>query len=150
VLRRDRLWLEFLGLYDQVSLLAFDARRTPFKDSAVGTLTTNVGLPNIEQPDDLLQELRRVVAGTFLAVHHFYPEDDEANAALIREVGIEPLLFRDSALECFAQAGWRVETANVCTGRALPTPTGVVLEGAGIDGLPVAETVLEWCVLVAC
>lgn len=149
VLRRDRQWLEFLGLYDQVSLLAFDARRTPFKDGMVGVLTTNVGLPNIEQPGDLLQELRRIVAGTFWAIHHFYPEDDEANAALICEVGLDALLFRGSALKCFAEAGWQVEVSNVCAGRALPTPTGVVLAGVGIDGLPVSETMLEWCVLVA-
>lgn len=151
VLRRDRQWLESLGLglYDRVSLLAFDARRTPFKDGAVGALTTNVGLPNIEQPGDLLQELRRVVAGTFLAIHHFYPEDDEANATAIREVGLAALLFRRSALECFAEAGWQVEVANECAVKARPTPTGVVLEGVGVDAFPVAETALEWCVLVA-
>jgi uncharacterized protein YbaR (Trm112 family) len=151
VLRRDRRWLEFLGLdpYDQVSLLAFDARRTPFKDGAVETLTTNLGLPNIREPGNLLQELRRIIAGTFLAVHHFYPEDDEANAAALHEVGLSTLLFHRSALECFAEAGWQVEVANVCAGKARPTPTGVVLEGAGIDAFPVVETVLEWCVLVA-
>ena len=149
VLRRDRRWLEFLGLYDQVSLLAFDARRTPFKDGVVETLTTNLGLPNIEEPGNLLQELRRIVAGTFLAVSHFYPQDDEANAAAIRRAGLGELLFQRTALECFAAAGWQVEAANVCTGRAHPTPTGVVLEGVGIDAFPVAETVLEWCVLVA-
>ena len=150
VLRRDRRWLEFLGLYDQVSLLAFDARRTPFKDGVVKTLTTNLGLPNIEEPGNLLQELRRIVAGTFLAVSHFYPQDDEANVAAIRKAGLSTLLFRPSALECFAKAGWQVEVANVCAAKARPTPTGVVLEGAGIDAFPVAETVLEWCVLVAC
>src|SRR5262249_50138157 len=48
ILRRDRRLLEFLGLYDQVSLLAVDARRTPFKNGAVATLTTNLGLPNID------------------------------------------------------------------------------------------------------
>jgi hypothetical protein len=149
VLRRDRRWLEFLGVYDQVSLLAFDARRTPFKDGAVETLTTNQGLPNIEEPGELLRELRRAVGGTFVALHHFYPEDDEPNATVLREAGLAALLFRRSALERFVEAGWQVEAANLCAGRALPTPTGVVLEGASIDGLPVAETVLEWCVLVA-
>jgi uncharacterized protein YbaR (Trm112 family)/SAM-dependent methyltransferase len=149
VLRRDRRWLESLGLYDQVSLLAFDARRTPFKGDAVETLTTNLGLPNIEEPGDLLQELRRVVSGTFLAISHFFPGDDEANAAVIREVGLSTLLFRRTALACFAAAGWQVEVANVCRGKARPTPRSALLEGAGIDGLPVAETVLEWCVLVA-
>jgi uncharacterized protein YbaR (Trm112 family) len=149
VLRRDRRWLEHLGLYDRVSLLAFDARRTPFKDGAVGTLTTNQGLPNIEEPGELLRELRRIVSGTFMALHHFYPENDEANGEVIRQAGLATLLYRRSALAGFVEAGWQVAAANPCAGRALPTPTGVVLEGAGIDGLPVAETTMEWCVLIA-
>jgi len=149
VLRRDRRWLEFLGLYDSVSLLAFDARRTPFKDDVIQTLTTNLGLPNIEQPGRLLRELRRIVGGTFLAISQFYPEDNEANAAAIRQAGLSALLFRRSTLEHFATAGWRVELANAYIGKAQPTPAGVVLEGAAIDAFPVAETTLEWCVLVA-
>ena len=56
ILRRNRHYFESFGLYDAwVSLLAFDARRTPFKDGAVKILTTNVGLPNIEEPGDLLE-----------------------------------------------------------------------------------------------
>jgi len=149
VLRRNRRWLKFFGLHDRVSLLAFDARRTPFKDGAITTLTTNLGLPNIEEPGNLLQELRRVVSGTFLAISHFYPEDDEANAAVIHQLELSPLLFRRPALKQFGAAGWQVEAANPCRGLARPTPTGVVLEGAGIDALPVAETLLEWSVLVA-
>jgi len=42
-----------------------------------------------------------------------------------------------------------VEVAAECTSEVRPTPTSVVLEGAGIDALPVAEISLEWCVLVA-
>ena len=80
VLRRNRQYFERLGLYGFVSLLAFDARRTPFKDGAVKLLTTNLGLPNIEEPGDLLKELRRIVDGVFLAISHFYPEEDEKNA----------------------------------------------------------------------
>ena len=55
VLRSDRERLKSFGLYEHVSLLAFDARRTPFKDGAVETLTTNLGLPNIEEPGNLLE-----------------------------------------------------------------------------------------------
>lgn len=65
-LRRDRWRLEFFGLYDRVSLLAFDARRTPFRDGAVEILTTYQGLLNISEPGALLRELRRIVSGTFL------------------------------------------------------------------------------------
>jgi len=149
VLRRDRRWLEFFGLYDRVSLIAFDARRTPFKDGTVETLTTNLGLPNIEEPGRLLAELRRIVSGIFLAISHFFPEDDEANAKVIREARLDPLLFRRSALDSFTAAGWQVQVANVCKGKALPTPRSELLEGAGIDALPAAQTMLEWCVLVA-
>jgi len=149
VLRRDRRWLEFLGLYERITLLAFDARRTPFKDGVVERLTTNLGLPNIEQPGTLLRELRRIVGGAFLAISQFYPEDDETNAKALREAGLSALLFRRSTLEHFAAAGWEVKLANVCSGEARPVPTGVVLEGAVIDAFPVAETSLEWCVLVA-
>ncbi|MGQ9592971.1 MAG: methyltransferase domain-containing protein [Anaerolineae bacterium] len=149
VLRRNRRWWGHLGLRERISLLALDARRTPFRDRAIATLTSNLGLPNIEHPGALLRELRRVVSGTFYAISFFYPEEDEANARLIREMGLETLLFRGPCLEAFRAAGWEVEVAHRREGRALPTPTGVVLEGAGIDALPVAETTLEWCTLVA-
>lgn len=149
VLRRDRRWLKFLGLYDRVSLLAFDARRTPFRDGAVRAMTTYLGLANIERPGDLLRELRRVVSGTFLAISHFFPEEDEANAEAIREFGLAPFLYRRSTLERFAAAGFEVGLENLQAGIARPTPTSALIEGAGIDALPVAETVLEWCVLVA-
>lgn len=149
VLRRDRRWLEFFGLYDQVSLLAFDARQMPLKDGAVGTMTTNLGLPNIEEPGDLADELRRVLRGEFLASIHFYPEDDEVNAAAIRELGLAPFLFRSSTLNLLSAAGFDVQLKNVHRGRAAPTPTSLLLDGAGIDALPVAETELEWCVLMA-
>ena len=149
VLRRNRCRFEFFGLYEQVSLLAFDARRTPFKDGAVETLTTYQGLPNIREPGDLVQELRRVVSGTFLAISHFYPGDDEVNAEVIREAQLDTLLFRPTAMECFATAGWKVEVANARFAKASPTPPSILLEGTGIDGLPVTDTMLEFCVLLA-
>lgn len=148
VLRRDRRWLEAMGLYAKVSLLAFDARRTPFRTKAIEVLTTNVGLPNIEEPGSLLRELRRVVGGRFLAITHFYPEKDDVNGRALRENGLLTL-FRARAKESFALAGWETEIVNVCRGQARPTPTSHVFEGAGIDGFPLAETVLEWCVIDA-
>lgn len=146
VLRRDRRALETVGLREYVSLLAMDARRTPFKDSAVSTMTTNLGLPNIERPGDLLAELRRVVSGEFLAITHFYPEGDAANLSVLREFGVAPLLVRESLVDLMAQAGWQVRLENIQTGRALPTPASELLEGARVDALPLAEIVLEWCV----
>ena len=149
VLRGDRAHLEMLGLYERVSLLAFDARRTPFVAGAVETMTTNVGLANIEQPGALLAELRRVVGGRFLAVSHFFPPDDITHRDILREFGMEAMLYRESALAAFHAAGWQVTVVNSCRCRALPTPASELLDGARIDGLPVAETEFEWCVVVA-
>ena len=149
VLRGDRKYLEWLDLYERVSLLAFDARRTPFIDGAVQTMTTNVGLANIEQPGTLLAELRRAVGGQFLAISHFFPPEDVANGRLIREFGMEGLLFREALLAQFAVAGWQVEVGNARVARAEPTPASELLDGARVDGLPVAETDLEWCVVAA-
>jgi uncharacterized protein YbaR (Trm112 family) len=149
VLRRDRRYLQFLGLYDHVCLLAFDARRTPFKDGVIPVLTTNLGLPNVEEPGRLLEELRRVVGGALLAITHFFPEDDEPNREVIRGAGLEPLLYRQSALDQFTRAGWDVEVKNAHFAAARPTPPSELIEGARADGLPVADTTLEWCVLHA-
>jgi uncharacterized protein YbaR (Trm112 family) len=147
VLRHDRQRLEHSGVYDAVSLLAFNARRTPFKTGSVATLTTNLGLPNIEAPGALLTELRRIVAGVFLAISHFYAESDEANAPAIRAAQLDTLLYKHSALERYHAAGWAVDVKNARIGAAQPTPKSNVVEGASIDGLPVAATNLEWCVL---
>ncbi|MBA7499142.1 2-methoxy-6-polyprenyl-1,4-benzoquinol methylase, mitochondrial [subsurface metagenome] len=149
ILRRNRRWLEFFSLYERVSLLAFDARRSPFKDGAIKMMTTNLGLINIEEPDNLLSELRRVVSGKFFAISHFYQVDDEINAEAIKKLGVDQFLFRNSALESFYSAGWQVKMENMMIGKAWPTPKGEVIEGAGIDAFPVTETKLEWGVLAA-
>lgn len=149
ILRRNRQWLEFFGLYERVSLLAFDARRSPFKDEAIEVMTANLGLINIKKPENLLIELRRIVSGKFFAISHFYSEDDEVNAETIKKFGMDKFMFKNSALESFRAAGWQVKMENMMIGKACPTPKGEVIEGAGIDAFPVTETKLEWGVLVA-
>lgn len=149
VLQQARRRLEWRGVYEYVSLLVFDARLTPFKTGMVRMLTTNLGLANIREPRNLLQELRRIVGGRLFAISVFYPENDDANAQRISELGLATLLFRRSALNCFENAGWKIKVVNSCFGKARPTPLGVVLEGATIDTLPVAETTLEWCTAIA-
>ena len=149
VLQRNLRYLKSAGLYNQVSLLAFDARRTPFKNGIIGHLTTNLGLPNIEHPGSLLEELHRIVSGDFLAITHFFPEEDEINAKVIYEAGLDQLLYRKTAMKQFSDAGWNVNIRNICKGIAQPTPEGKIFKGTRIDGLPVTETILEWCVVEA-
>ena len=149
VLRRDRSILKKRGLYDRVSLLAFDARKTPFRDRSVETMTTLLGLPNIEKPGALLQELRRIVSGRLMAISQFYPADDEVNLAVLRQYGLEEAMLRDKAMRSMERAGWTAALRNPCRGVARPTPTGKILAGAAIDALPAAETTLEWGVIEA-
>jgi uncharacterized protein YbaR (Trm112 family) len=148
-LRRARRMFEFLDLAPYVSFLAFDARLTPFRDGSIKTMTTNLGLPNIENPGRLLHELNRITDGTFLAISHFFPVEDESNRKAIEAAGLDPLLYRQSAMQQFASAGWSVSVENACVAQSLPTPASTLFEGARADGLPVAPTQLEWCVLRA-
>jgi hypothetical protein len=60
-------------------------------------MTTNVGLANIENPGDLLSELKRIISWTLLAVSHFYPESDVANRKVIEEAGFEAFTFKKRA-----------------------------------------------------
>ncbi|MBZ0315576.1 MAG: methyltransferase domain-containing protein [Anaerolineae bacterium] len=148
VLRRNQRCFGQAGLAQRMSFLAFDARYTPFKDGVVPVLTSNVGLANIASPEDLLVELYRIVSKGVYAVHHFYPPYDTENLVALAQYHLTDLMTHDSALPLFEKAGWQVEFANRCAGRVLPTPISAILEGTRIDGLPVAETVLEWGVLV--
>lgn len=146
VMKRNRAWLQYTGDHRRVSLLCFDAKRTPFKTGSVQTLTTNVGLPNIKAAAELHEEIRRILSGTFFAISHFYPPGDE-NAQTISQAGLADRLYHRPATQWMRDARLQVQVQNLCRGAAAPTPAAEVIAGARIDGLPVAETQLEWCVL---
>ena len=149
VLVKNQKWLMEQGLYDRVSLLAFDARQTPFATDSVSLLTTFAGLNNIQNPGSLLEELDRIVGGRFMAISFFYPEDDKENGAVIEEAGLAEMYYRDKLLEHFHNAGWIVEVKNPCSIKANASPTGIVLEGAKVDLLPAYNTCVDWCILSA-
>ena len=149
VLVRKRKWLIEQGLYDRVSLLAFDARQTPFTANSISLLTTFLGLPNIQDPGNLLEELYRIVNGKFIAVSCFYPEDDLENGAVIKEGGLTEMLYRNRLLMHYSIANWTIEVKNLCSIKTNASPTGIVLEGAKVDPLPAYDTCLDWCILSA-
>ena len=149
VLRRDRKYFKFLELDHLVSFLAFDARKTPFKSGAIEIMTTNLGLPNIEEPGNLVSELKRIIGGTLLAISHFFPTQDELNGAVIKEAGIEAFTYKDSAMNNFSSNDWDLKFENLCVAEALPTPESEIFDGARADGLPVEPTELEWCTIRA-
>lgn len=150
VLLRDQEVFDHFGLGSRLSFLAFDARHTPFADGSLPSLVSNVGLANIENPGDLLEELRRVVSGEFLAISIFYPEDGGPNSEMIHRLNLDSLLYRESALRHFHRAGFEVEVCNMQKATARPTPRGEIMNEVQPDRLPVSETEVEWCTLVAC
>ncbi len=146
VMRRNREWLRASGQDNLVSLLVFDARRTPFATHSIETLTTNLGLPNIKDSGKLGDEIRRILSGTFLAISHFYPPADK-NEEAIRSAGLADHLYLESVMNAMQRAHLKVRALNLCQGSSSPTPVGQVIEGAQIDSLPVADTELQWSVL---
>lgn len=149
VLFRDQRAFETLGLGTHLSYLAFDARRPPFADGSVPTLITNAGLANIADPGALLKESRRAVRDEFMAISLFYPEEEGPNSRMIRQLKLDSLMFRSSALEAFEEAGFGVRAHNARKVTARPTPNGEIMSEVQPDRLPVEETEVEWCTLIA-
>ena len=127
--------------------IACDVRRLPFADGSVDVVTTFAGLNNIREPRDLLAELRRA-ARHLLAIHLVY-EPGTANDAALRELGLAELAYRDAFVAALAEAGWEAKTLSSCTTMLRPTPTGVLLEGAVIDALPVEAVEGTWLTVEA-
>jgi uncharacterized protein len=148
MLARLRRWLGFLHLETGVSCLACDPRQTPFKDGALPVVTTDQGLANQQALGRLLKEMRRV-SSRLAAVHAFYPLHDASNAAAIEALGLKMALHWENLQPVLAAAGWEARRENVCRSRAQPPPRGSLVSAPGFEALPVAETWLDWCTLVA-
>ena len=133
---------------ERVEYVAADARALPFEDAAIPTFASHVGLANVPDAMPLLRELRRA-GRELVATHVFYPESDEENRRAARELGLEELLFRESAVRAFAAACWELEVESGQEVAAGPTPASALIEGVRIDALPVATTRISYCVLVA-
>jgi len=148
VLKGNKARFSHLGLSERADFIAFDARRMPFKDSSIGTMTTLVGLQCISDTGLALKEIRRVLSGRMLAICLFNTEEDQKTRNVLREHGLEEMAYKDSAIKALNAAGLTAEVQNSVLVRALPTPRSELIEGAGIDAFPLRETVLEWCTLV--
>lgn len=149
VLRRQKAYYRWCGLADRTEFLAFDVRKMPFKNNSISALTTYVGFQNIQYgANETVKEVARVLSGELLAVCLFHPEHDIESREYLRNYGLEELAFKASALDALSRAGLDAGVENAIAVRALPTPKSCLIEGAGIDALPLKETVLEWCTVV--
>lgn len=149
VLERNKEYYKYKGLYDKLSLIAFDARRTPFKDSSIEILTSNMGLQNIECPGEVTKEMNRITKDTFMSVMFFIDKEDKIHMDLFNKYGNAAYVTRSNAIDTFKKAGWNVNIANSFLANIMPTPEDKILKGASIDGFPIADTKIEFCVIQA-
>jgi len=147
ILLRNKEYYKYKDLYNKLSLIAFDARKTPFRDNSISTMTSNMGLQNIEQAGEVINEMNRITKKTFMPVMFFIDKEDKVHMDLMNTVGNVAYATRENALETFKRAAWHVEIFNSFMANIKPTPKGEILEGAGIDGFPIEDTTIEYCVI---
>lgn len=147
ILRRNKEYYKAKGLYDKLSLISFDARKTPFRDNSITTMTSNMGLQNIEQAGEVTKELNRITQSEFMPVMCFIDKDDKTHIELLNKFGINAYSTRENAVETFKKSGWDIEICNSFLADIKPTPKGEILEGGEIDGFPIEDTQVEFCVV---
>lgn len=147
ILMRNRDYYKSKGLYDKLSLIAFDARRTPFKNNSIDIMTSNLGIPNIENPGKLMKELYRICKGIFMPIMMFFNEDDSPNLDFMKEYGNDSYSTRNSSLKMFNSEPWKCEICSYHIANVKPTPVGEIIGGM-IDGVPVNDTVAEFAVVM--
>lgn len=147
VLMRDKQYFQVNGMYDKLSLIAFDARRTPFKDNSVEYMTSNVGINNIENAGNVVEELCRICGKMFTPIMIYINENDTVHMDFMKNMGMESLATEKNALSYFSSQPWNCSVENRIDAHIKPTPKGVILDDLGIDGLPLEDTIEEYCVL---
>ncbi|SHH73736.1 Methyltransferase domain-containing protein [Clostridium collagenovorans DSM 3089] len=148
ILKRDKAALEHLGLYNKVSLLSFDARLTPFKDASVKIMTSNLGLANIQDSANVLNELRRVLEGELLFINHFYAENDEPNINVLKYFKVDTFATEKTTKEAFKASNLDLKIANELFAYSTPISKGEIIDAAP-DITPIVATNISLHILKA-
>ncbi|WBW97299.1 methyltransferase domain-containing protein [Oceanirhabdus sp. W0125-5] len=149
ILERNREYFKIKGLYDRLSLIAFDARKTPFKNNSIEIMTSNLGIQNVENPGNVIDEMNRITKGKFMSVMQLIEEDDKIHMELMDKYSSTDYATKERAAVTFRRDNWNSEIQNSFIAEIKPTPKGKILEGAQIDGFPIQDTKVEYCVIVA-
>lgn len=143
VLRNNLKWLRRHEFQNQVTLMVFDAKSMPFRDSTIPTMTSNLGFPNIKGNGKAVQEAFRVLTpGGVLLTNFMFTTEDTENYAKAREMGFEQFYTRSNVERIFALKGFEFAIEELHHGPVRPTP-------GGIDTLPIVQDVYSFCVLRA-
>ncbi|MCK8058658.1 MULTISPECIES: methyltransferase domain-containing protein [unclassified Fusibacter] len=148
VLVRNKAYYKHLGLYDRLSLVAFDARRTPFKNESVELMTTNLGLSNIENSGTIANEIDRISKSKVMFYLEFLDESDKAHVDFLNEYKMADMNLRSNCLQVFEDKAFTISFDNDIEVLKSPTPKGNIIEGVGIDSLPLHPIKYSCCVMV--
>ena len=108
-----------------------------FKDDSLPTMTTNVGLVNIEDAPLAVLELHRIASGAFYAISILYDDSDTVNIEHLNQHGLATFSTQSTAaMSAMKTAGWATDVLNACMADIEPTPTSALFE-IQVDGIPV-------------
>ncbi|MBD3404765.1 MAG: methyltransferase domain-containing protein [Candidatus Lokiarchaeota archaeon] len=144
ILQRNKERLEHFGLYDKVSLIAFDAKKMPFKDRSIGVFTTNLGLTNITQSEEFLKELKRCLNGVAYFLTYFFPDNEDENAEILEEYELE-FGFKNR-LEDMSASFFETSILFEEDSFIEPTASSEIFE-IKIDALPAIPTHVTWAIV---
>jgi ubiquinone/menaquinone biosynthesis C-methylase UbiE/uncharacterized protein YbaR (Trm112 family) len=144
ILLRNRLQLQHFGLYDKVSLIAFDVKKMPFPESSVPVFTSNLGLTNIRDSASFAKELSRCLKGRAYFITFFFPDNGDQNAQLLEELGMD--LAFETRLDEIAGQYFDVQILYPTQADIEPTPESEIFS-IGIDALPVEPTTITWAIV---
>ncbi len=144
ILFKNRMRLQYFGLYDNASLMAFDVKSMPFRDRSVSVFTSNIGLTNIRNSRSFVKELSRCLKGRAYFIAFFFPDNEDANADLLNQMDMD-LAFQDR-LEETAGEYLDVDILAPVSAELKPTVKSEIFN-IGIDALPVEPTTITWAIV---
>jgi ubiquinone/menaquinone biosynthesis C-methylase UbiE len=143
VLQSNLRWLQKNGLDKQATLLAFDAKAMPFRDSSVSAIVSNIGFPNIRNGEKAVDETFRILTQDGVLVTNFmFTSEQTKNYVKAKELGFDQFYIRKSTEDVFRKTGFEFDLHELYRGQVRPTP-------GGIDGLPIVPDTYSFCVLKA-
>jgi ubiquinone/menaquinone biosynthesis C-methylase UbiE/uncharacterized protein YbaR (Trm112 family) len=143
ILRSNLKWLRTHGFEDQVTLMAFDCRTMPFRDSSIPAVTSNLGFPNIRNDGKAVPEAFRVLVPKGILITNFlFTTEETKNYAEAKELGLEQFYTRSNVEQTFRKAGLKFSLEELHRGLVQPVP-------GGIDSFPIVQDIYSFCVIRA-
>ncbi|MCK4258580.1 MAG: class I SAM-dependent methyltransferase [Halanaerobiales bacterium] len=150
VLKQNFDMMNELDMNKDVSFVAFDVKKSPFKDHSFSMMTTLLGLQNIFYSQNVLKELKRICCGKFYSISSFCKEEDTVNVQELVRRGLESMWLRLNYEKLFELSGWKLECLSSQFVNAPVVETDNILKSvSAITKFPLKSTIFEYCLTVA-